>query len=326
MLEGIEVVSLDVFEKRDPLPAFLTPIANWFHATTRRYVIEREVLQVPGQRWSQALVDETARNLRGLPQLSLVLTVPLRGSAPGRVRLLVITKDVWSLRLNSNYTYENARLQYLFLQPSEENLLGSHQQVYGNFALDPATIQGGAQYVIPRLDGSRVRASASASFVVNRATGAYEGTYGSFSFGQPLYSTQAEWAWGANFSWNESITRLFAGGDLTDYNPGTEASAVADFYSTRDDAASCRYRTFNLSGAYSVRRSWGQGPQARPHLGRELPPASSTAPSSGRRFGGWSVVRRRVHARSRTPRSRPTSSTTTTRAASSTSSTPRPWA
>ena len=88
ILEGVEVVSLDVFEKRDPLPGFLTPVANWFHATTRHYVIEREVLVTPGQRWSQALVDETARNLRALPQLSLVLCVPLRerarsGAPPG---------------------------------------------------------------------------------------------------------------------------------------------------------------------------------------------------------------------------------------------------
>jgi hypothetical protein len=256
VIEGIEVVSLDVFEKRDPLPGFLTPIANWFHATTRRYVIEREVLQAPGQRWSQALIDETARNLRGLPQLSLVLCVPLRGSAPGRVRLLVITKDVWSLRLNSNYTYENARLQYLFLQPSEENLVGSHQQVYGNFILDPATITGGAQYVIPRLAGSRVRASASASFIVNRYTGAYEGSTGALSYGQPLYSTQAEWAWGAAIAWNEYIYRLFAGGYLTDYNPGT-GQCVGQPNATRDDSSSCRYRIDNIAGAFSVRRSWG---------------------------------------------------------------------
>jgi hypothetical protein len=255
VLEDIEVVTLDVFEKRDPLPPFLTPIANWFHATTRHYVIEREVLEARGQRWSQALIDETARNLRGLPQLSLVLAVALRGSAPGRVRLLLITKDVWSLRLNSNFTYENGRLQYLLLQPSEENLVGSHQAVYGTFVMDPATYSFGAQYVIPRLDGSRVRATASSAIILNRASGAFEGTNGSVTYGQPLYSTLAEWAWGGAITWNQQITRLFAGGQLTDFNPAT--GQCVGVGTVTDDPRTCRYKTDSLGGVYAVTRSWG---------------------------------------------------------------------
>src|SRR5262249_42744337 len=124
MIEGIDIVSLDVFEKRDPLPNLLTPSGNWFHSTTKPYVSDRQVLLTAGQEYSQALVDEHARNLRGLPQLSLVLCVPLRGHAEGRVRLLVITKDVWSLRLNSDYLLADGRLQYLLLSPSEENIYG----------------------------------------------------------------------------------------------------------------------------------------------------------------------------------------------------------
>ena len=219
VIEGIDIITLDVFERRDPLPAFFMPIANWFHATTRRYVIEREVLLAPGQRWDQALVDETARNLRGLPQLSLVLCVPVRGGAPGRVRLLVITKDVWSLRLNSDYLIAGGRLQYLLLQPSEENLVGSHQQILGNFVLDPATISLGGTYVVPRLSGSRVRATVSASAIINRATGKAEGSFGSLTYGQPLYATSAKWAWGGSVSWDERIARRLVGGLLTDFDP-----------------------------------------------------------------------------------------------------------
>jgi hypothetical protein len=257
VLEGVDVITLDVFEKRDPLPGVLMRIANWFHATTRPYIIEREVLLTPGQRWDQALVDETARNLRAFAQLSLVLCVPLRGSAPGRVRLLVITKDVWSLRLNSNYLFENGRLQYLLLQPSEENLLGTHQEILGNFVLDPATIALGGSYVLPRIAGSRVSASVSASAIVNRATGAAEGSYGSFSYGQPLYSTLAEWAWGANLSWDYEITRRFIGGEFTDFNPATGLCAPSAAGTPPDDPKSCRYRTDALSGSYAVTRSWG---------------------------------------------------------------------
>jgi hypothetical protein len=257
ILEGVEVITLDVFEKRDPLPSFLMPIANFFHATTRRYVIEREVLLAPGARWNQALIDETARNLRALPQLSLVLCVPLRGSDPSRVRLLVITKDVWSLRLNSNYIFENGRLQYLLLQPSEENLLGSQQAIYGNFVLDAASIALGGTYVIPRLEGSRIRASAGASAILNRVTGNVEGSYGTFSYGQPLYSTLAEWAWGTTLSWDRQITRRFLGGEFTDFNPATGTCRVVAPGTPPDDPRSCRYQSDQLSGLSFVTRSWG---------------------------------------------------------------------
>jgi hypothetical protein len=256
-LEAIETITLDVFEPRDPLPGPLIPIANWFHATTRRYVIEREVLVTVGQPWNQALVDETARNLRALPQLSLVLTVPLRGSAEDRVKLLVITKDVWSLRLNNSFTFENGRLQYLLLQPTEENLVGSHQSVSGQFVMDPATFQVGGAYTIPRLDGSRVRASISANAVLNRVSGQPEGSYGSFSYGQPLYSTLAEWAWGASIGWNETIARRFVGGEFSDFVPSKGGCVAAAPGTPKDDPASCRYENDAIGGSYTVTRSWG---------------------------------------------------------------------
>src|SRR5260221_1557548 len=116
-IEGIDVVTLDVIEPRDPAPGFL----NWFHATTRPRIIEREMLAQVGDRYDPALVEETERNLR-VRQLSVVLIVATKGSAPDRVRLLVVTKDVWSLRVNWEPVFVNGRLQSLYLQPSEENL------------------------------------------------------------------------------------------------------------------------------------------------------------------------------------------------------------
>ncbi|HZO14478.1 MAG TPA: hypothetical protein VFB62_14495, partial [Polyangiaceae bacterium] len=95
----VDIVVLDVIEQRDPLPNFL----NIFHANTRDYVIERELLFGRDQLWEQELVDESERNLRGLRQESLVMIVPLATKDEQAVKALVIVKDVWSLRLNSDY-------------------------------------------------------------------------------------------------------------------------------------------------------------------------------------------------------------------------------
>ena len=45
-----------------------------------------------------ASLDESVRALRSFQQISLVLVVALVGSSSDKVRLLVVTKDVWSLR------------------------------------------------------------------------------------------------------------------------------------------------------------------------------------------------------------------------------------
>lgn len=94
-VEAVEVVRLEVVEARDPAPRFL----NVFHVVSRDQVVRREVLLRPGDVYRQTLADESRRLLAALPQLSLVLVVAAEGSAGG-VRLVVVTKDVWSLRLN----------------------------------------------------------------------------------------------------------------------------------------------------------------------------------------------------------------------------------
>ena len=259
IFEGTDVVALPVFEPRDPLPEFAQPIANALHATSRDYVIEREVLLEPGEPYQQALVDQTARNLRALVPLSLVLVVPLRGSANGRVRLLVITKDVWSLRLNSSWVYENGRLESLALQPAEENLFGTHQMLFGNFALDPAATLFGLQYVVPRVEGSRVAASAAANVITNRDSGVAEGSSGALSLGLPLYSTRQELAWGASFAWANQIVRRFVGGEFTDFDPVTGNCGVTALAQAQGaaDPSRCQYHSEVDTGLLSLTRSFG---------------------------------------------------------------------
>ncbi len=259
IFEGTDVVPLPVFEPRDPLPELVRPLANAFHATSRNFVIEREVLLVPGELYDQALVDQSARNLRALVPLSLVLLVPVRGSADGTVRLLAITKDIWSLRLNSSWLFENGRLENLVLQPAEENLLGLHQMLLGNFALDPATMQFGLQYVFPRIAGSRITATASGNAIINRDTGSAEGSTGTLAVGLPLYSIRQEWAWSASVAWVNQIARRFVGGRFTDFDPSTGhcvATALAQDQSASDPSR-CQLHAETDVGLLSITRSFG---------------------------------------------------------------------
>ncbi len=245
IIELVDIVALDVIEKRDPAPRFL----NVFHVRTRDYVIRRELLLNAGQRFRQDLADETGRNLRAISQFSLVLVFAVKGSAPDRVRLVVATKDVWSLRLNTDFRLTpDGGFEYLVLQPSEVNLFGTQHTAAVNLSLLPETVAVGARYIIPRVGGSRLLLQAETNVVFNRASGQPEGSNGVFNYGQPLYSTRAKWSYLAKLGWRYEIDRRYVRGRLAHFDaPSTEA----------EDGIPFRFRADQVAGSYALLRSFG---------------------------------------------------------------------
>jgi hypothetical protein len=242
LVERVDVVPLDVIEPRDPVPQWL----NVLHATTRRGVIRRELLLREGERFQQPLVDETLRNLRRLPELSLVIIVAVRASAPDRVGVVVITKDVWSLRASWNVVATPGGVEQLLLAPTETNLLGTHQRVSGTFILEPSAATFGLGYTIPRIDNSRIAVVASADVMVNRTSGALEGTYGSLVAGQPLVSGLTEWAWDATVAWEDAVHHHYINAHPARFLDRATGGTLIDEYRTRE-----------YDALYEVTRSFG---------------------------------------------------------------------
>lgn len=240
-IEDVRVVTLDVFDHRDPVPDFV----NVFHATTRERVIRRELLFETGSPYRGDLAYETARNLRELPQLSIVLVVPVKGSAPNRVRVLVITKDVWSLRLN----WSVSGLHTLILNPAEENLFGTHTSLGALFIIDPKTYSLGATVSHRRLFGSRIMTSVAASLIRNRDTGDNEGSFGELRYGQPLYSLDTKWSWGTSVLWRHDIGRRYTGLNVSAYDAQV---------TPQDDRIPVTYDRDIWYGGYEVVRSFGR--------------------------------------------------------------------
>lgn len=203
-IESVEIVRFDIIEEHDPAPAQL----NWFHATTRRDIVERELLLRAGRPFRQQLSDETERNLRALGLFSVVVTIPVAGSHKNSIRYLVITKDIWSLRAGWDGRFANGVVDRLSVRPSEINLLGAGRRVSGSLALTPRVIQVGLGTSEPRLGGTRLRLGADFSATINCNTGNVEGYLGSFQYTHPLYSTQARWAYATSVSLSQGIVRL----------------------------------------------------------------------------------------------------------------------
>lgn len=241
---GIDIDVLDVFEDRDPMFNFV----NVFHANTKDYVVRRELLFTTGQRYDQKKIQESERNLRAIRQQSLVLILPLATDNPDEVRILVISKDIWSLRLNSDYRIQNGQLEYLLLQPAEENLAGTHRLLNGSFVYEPDTVTVGAGFTDPRMAGTRFTWSLGAAAIINHNTGDVEGGGGSFTYGRPLFSLSTPWSWGAAATYSRSVTREFTGLDLFRY----DADATP-----QDDRIPWIYDQETLDGSVSFTRSYG---------------------------------------------------------------------
>jgi hypothetical protein len=206
LIEAIHVVTFEVIEDRDPAPQFL----NWFHVTTREYVVRREILLGERQPFVQRLSDETERNLRDLFLFSVVIAVPLQGSAPDRVQYLVITKDIWSLRAGWDGRFANGVVDYLSVRPTETNLFGTSRQLFATLAFTPRNYTVGVGFVEPRVAGTRLRIAASIDAIVSCQTGEIDGFSGSFLYTRPLFSTTTPWSYSTSVSATKTVSRLIA--------------------------------------------------------------------------------------------------------------------
>lgn len=235
---------IPVYTKRDFFPSFL----NYLHVTSKRHVIKRELLFREASLFDWERINETARNLRNLRRIAMALVIPVKSKQKGRVDILVITKDIWSIRLNTDFQLANGKLIYLFMQPTEENLLGLHQTVGLNFLLQLDTVQFGPLYSNPRMAGSRYSFSGSSAIIFNRWSRKVEGGNASISVSRPLYSLRTKWGMSVSSSFSIGISRSYLGSTLRTYDdPDTPDTETIPYL----------YKRQNYSGSLWYTRSLG---------------------------------------------------------------------
>ena len=258
-------VRLEVLEPRDPGPELLKkvpilspigkvitkPMLNWIHILTKEWIIERELLLKPGDPYVQVIVDETARNMRArMPvQISLVVIVPVKSKTdPDKVDLLVITKDIWSLRLSTDVSGTAGGVENLVIVPQETNFLGLHHTAQTRFQLQPEAYTLGIGYRVPRFGYSWIGAAANASITVNRRENSPEGSSVGLSVGRPLFSTRTEWGWDADASYSVGIARRYSNAQVFRFDSRRTAER---------ESIPFQYRSRSAGASASITRSFG---------------------------------------------------------------------
>jgi hypothetical protein len=180
-------------------------------------VIVHEVLLKVGDPYRRVIADESARNIRSFARVSIVLCVPLRGSAPDRVRVLVITKDVWSLIADVDFHFTRGGAEYLMFELEETNLAGTQSEFSTRSIIQPESISLGGAYVAPRLGSRFLKFNAEGNVIFNRRSGEPEGSFGETRIERPLFSTRTPWSWATGLKWDDEVYRRYSNAEVARY-------------------------------------------------------------------------------------------------------------
>ena len=121
--EPIRFIRIHRFPVFVDFEAFYT-FPNAIRIMTRPEVIRREIIPKVGDVWDHDLVSETRRNLQGLSIFSVVALAPVKDSKTQEFGLLVVTRDLWSLRLEGNFQFTGGHVDRISTQLAERNLAG----------------------------------------------------------------------------------------------------------------------------------------------------------------------------------------------------------
>jgi hypothetical protein len=133
-----------------------TPCSGRARAYRRAQALPAGRHDVAGELWDQDRVDESARRLRDPLWSSVVIAFPVKSRDPTKVDLLVITRDVWSIRLNTKYTYQQGKLTDLAISVSENNFLGYRNVVAGALTMDQGALAIGPLFIDKNLAGQHL--------------------------------------------------------------------------------------------------------------------------------------------------------------------------
>jgi hypothetical protein len=135
--------------------------------------------------------------------------------APGTVDVLAVTRDVWSLRFNTNFELQQNTLSLLDTSLSENNLFGWRKFLSFGFTLTLGNYAIGPTYFDPNILGTRLQLFANALAYYTRGTNAYEGNFETLSLVYPLFSLASRWGAGLAVSHEDVLLREFTGTSLT---------------------------------------------------------------------------------------------------------------
>lgn len=192
-----------VFVEFEALPL----LPNRIHVLSKTGFIRRELLFKKGEAFTHSDLNESVRNLRSLGVFSLVAAVPILTEDPKTVGVLVVTRDIWSLRLESSFQLTGTVLDRLQTQLTERNLFGRGIQALVRYNMQPLFVSTGALFSNRRVFNKPYTLTISSDAFFERDSGRYDGYSVSVYSGRPLYSMSDRISYAVSASRSVGIVR-----------------------------------------------------------------------------------------------------------------------
>lgn len=206
----VRIVNLNVFRRSSPLS-----FANFFHITSTEQSIRQELTFKRGDKFVWTNIKQTLRLLRVPFYTNVAVIVPLRSSQADHVDVLVVTRDRWSIRANTDeLEFQNGTLIGLEMLPGDNNFLGRRKRLALELIADLGAYSAGSRYIDPNVLGKRYRLDTGAAMIFNRATGKVEGGKVDARFELPLWKFERRWGAHVAFDYQNSVFRQFQGTNL----------------------------------------------------------------------------------------------------------------
>ena len=132
--------------------------------------IRREILLKRGEVFSHSDLNESVRNLRPFGVFSLVAAVPVLTNDPDTVGIFLVTRDLWSLRLESSFQLTGGVLDRFQSQLTERNLFGRGIQALVRYNMQPLFVSTGALFNNRRVMGDTLYKYRQMPFLNEQAT------------------------------------------------------------------------------------------------------------------------------------------------------------
>lgn len=221
----IRVYRNEVFEENDlivpiVLPSWAPTWPNAFHWLTQESVVRRELLLEVGAPFRDVLAEETMRNLRSLGILALVRIAAVRTANPDEVGVVVYTRDIWTLRLETDVS-GTGKAGQLTAQLIERNLFGRNKQAGVRFDIRPMSFSIGETYYDRRLFAGELQLYETLDVIFNTEAGTPEGSQGQLYLSRPFYNLAQHVAYDLDLSHAVFVNRQLRNGEYVGIDPET---------------------------------------------------------------------------------------------------------
>jgi hypothetical protein len=204
----IVVCNEEIFDLANPAEnGWLYRAADTLHRSTRRQVVEHELLFHSGEPFHAAQLAETERMLRAEPTFHAAAVVPLRYH-DGVVDVGVTTRDNWSLKPSIGFK-RSGGANKLHFEIQETNLLGLGKQLTVLEQSDVDRTSLLLDYTDPQILGTRLRGEVA--YADNS-----DGETKLFSLERPFFSLDARWTAGVRYFDGSAAVSRYELGEVRD--------------------------------------------------------------------------------------------------------------